>query len=108
MIRSFLMGGVLGAAAAIYLNQSNNRAMLMANMGKMTNSMSDMFDTATEKMKEITFEKMTNNMDGNFNDITAGNDDQGMEQIQQIINEDPDVKAESEKILEENDSSITQ
>ncbi|NBI30444.1 YtxH domain-containing protein [Chengkuizengella marina] len=106
-MRGFLMGGLFGAALALYLNKSNNREMLMANMDKMANSLGDMFDTATEKMKEVTFNQMTKNMEGkkdkNFQDF-----DNGIEQIQDIINEDPKVKAESDKILKENENSITQ
>ncbi|NDI34325.1 YtxH domain-containing protein [Chengkuizengella sediminis] len=104
-MRGFLMGGLFGAALALYLNKSNNREMLMTNMDKMANSLGDMFDTATDKMKEMTFNQMTKNMDEN---IKGFDNEQGLEQIQDIINEDPKVKAESDKILKDSEGSITQ
>ncbi|MFS1512316.1 hypothetical protein VQL36_07780 [Chengkuizengella sp. SCS-71B] len=108
-MRGFLMGGLFGAALALYLNKSNNREMLMANMDKMAKSLGDMFDTATDKMKEMTFNNLTKNMAGNEGkNFKNFENEQGIEQIQEIINEDPKVKAESEKILNESESSITQ
>ncbi|NHN28752.1 hypothetical protein [Paenibacillus agricola] len=85
---SFLLGGMVGAAAVIYLN-TKNKAMLLSAFSGNNASMGNNMSKAKEKMTGA-FDKESHSPKAGFGEVKA------------IINKEPQLKATFEEILAEN------
>jgi uncharacterized membrane protein len=83
---SFIMGGILGAAATVYLNRNNNG--MTFSLGQAGESVNKMVDTARNKM--------------------MNNSNQGLDKVEKILDEEPQTNHQVEEILEENNVSSFQ
>ncbi len=90
---SFVVGGLVGAAAVMYFSR-NNKSMALGSlnqvMGRTKNSMMDFASSA-----------MSQGMNKNMSSHKQSKADKqaGLDKVEKIINEDPSVKAEVDKIM---------
>jgi thioredoxin reductase len=94
---SFVVGGIVGAAAAIYMSRNNKP--IMYSLSQAGESVNKMMDTAMNKMKVMTDKQSA----GQYTD-TAG----GLDKVEEMAEKDPQVKQKVDEILEENTSSSFQ
>lgn len=100
-MRGFVVGGLVGAAVAMYFSK-NNRPMLTSAInwnqavdkaGQFVRSAKNMWDT-TSIMQTST----------KANDSSAEKSmDTNLDQIKNVVSKEPELKHEVDKILEEND-----
>ncbi|MFD2672864.1 hypothetical protein [Marinicrinis sediminis] len=100
---SFLMGGVVGAAAAVYFSRRNmGMGSMMKNMG--------MPNLAESMKNEITKERSTSTQTNSTSHSEHAQHEQsgGIDQVAEIAAQDAGVMSEVNKILDENDQSSIQ
>ncbi|MFD0694867.1 hypothetical protein ACFQZT_12245 [Paenibacillus sp. GCM10027628] len=93
-IGTFLLGGIAGAAAVIYLNRKSKSLMLSA-FSSSSESMGKVMDRAKDKFVSKTFKDSTAK---NFSSTSSNN----LNQVEKIVKEDPHLKATVNEILQEN------
>ncbi|TVY11583.1 hypothetical protein [Paenibacillus cremeus] len=113
---AFLLGGLVGAAAAVYLT-GKSKPMLWSVLGKndalgsmMMNSMNDKSDKSKSKFGDSSGSAKSNaSFQGNkakgheeqFSAAAAG----GMSKVTEFVNQDPQLKAQVNEILSSNNQS---
>jgi gas vesicle protein len=92
----FVLGGILGAAAAMYFSK-NNKPMMFTNWNQAGQAVNKMMDTAKDKIMGVTGMNNNNN--------TAFNENPNLDRVEQIVHEDPQLKQEVDEILRENNKT---
>ncbi|OXM88093.1 hypothetical protein [Paenibacillus rigui] len=103
---SFLLGGLVGAAAVVYFNNKSKSMLLSAftsnnqSLGHVMDKAKDRFtdQSAEDKAKSKAAANTSFKKDDPFN--TAGG---GLEKVKDIVKEDPQLKSTVNEILAEND-----
>lgn len=99
-MRGFLVGGLVGAAAAMYFSK-NNRPMLTGAInwdqavdkaGQFVRSAKNMWDTSS-------LLKTSNQSNDTSTEMSTGTN---LDQIKNVVSKEPDLQREVDKILEEN------
>lgn len=93
-LTSFLVGGVVGAAAVMYMSRNNKHMMV---------SFSQMGDNMTKLMDKF----MVNAAEKGMNSKAATKQDavttgSGLDQVEDLLNQDPQVKTDVNEILAQN------
>lgn len=111
---TFVLGGILGAAAVVYLSDRKNRSMKFSALtspidslgkmmgGKMDRAMNNFADQ-TKPMKAATSGFTSNAVAATAS--TAGAN--GLEQVEKIVSEDPQLKQTVNEILSESGKGST-
>lgn len=94
---SFVVGGLLGAAAVMYLN-SGNRQLKMSSLGGAGQMIDNMVDKARSRM-------MNPDHRSYYGGTTQSNASGGLNQVEKIIKEDPALEAEVSQIIKEGETS---
>jgi len=81
---SFIIGGLVGAAAVVYFNRNNKP--IMFSLSQAGESVNRMVDAAMNKVRE-------------------NKSDSGLNQVKQMAEKDPEVKHEINEIMKENSES---
>lgn len=87
---SFLLGGLVGAAAVVYFN-NRSKSMLLSTFAGNHQSFGNVMGKMNDKLKN----KSTNEEFNKENPFEAG----GMEQVKEIAQNDPDVSKTVNEIL---------
>ncbi len=116
-IGTFVMGGLAGAALAVWLQRNRNMSAAAASMGhNVKKRMLGMKDDAIEKAMNMKFASSFRRIGENRDEHRSSHDDRrsahsassrardeaGMEQIRNLVSQDPEVGKEVEKILNQN------
>lgn len=88
---SFIAGGIMGAAAAMYLSRNNKP--IMFSLSQAGESVNRMMDTAMDRMKNM----MDNRSVGQSTDSASG-----LDKVEKMTERDPQVKQQVDEILKEN------
>lgn len=88
---AFLLGGIVGAACVMYL--SKNKGMMITSWDQAGQTVGKMMKTAKHSMQHAAMGAL----DSTLSRKTEKQSD--MEQIEQIVNEDPELKNQVNKIL---------
>lgn len=95
----FIVGGILGAAAAVYFNRQNKP--MLTNLSQMSGNVNQMMKTARAKMLDMALTKkfgsdsIASSSSGSKNAASIGD-------VEQIINKDPQLKQQVDAILQDN------
>ncbi|OPH60883.1 hypothetical protein BC351_16970 [Paenibacillus ferrarius] len=95
-IGTFLLGGIAGAAAVVYLNRKS-KSMLFSAFSSSSESMGKVVDKAKDTFTSKTFNS-TSTAPKSFTNSGASN----LTQVEKIVKEDPSLKATVNEILSEN------
>jgi len=101
MRMGFWMGGLIGAAAAIYL--SRNRGMLMTSM--QSGNMGRVMNTAKSALQGAAMKAMDATLTRKMNASSQMDQAADMAKVEQIVNEDPALKQTVNEILSEDKTS---
>jgi Na+-transporting NADH:ubiquinone oxidoreductase subunit NqrC len=93
-IGTFLLGGIAGAAAVVYLNRKS-KSMLFSAFSSSSESVGKAVDKAKNTFVNKSF---TDSMAKNFSNSSANN----LNQVEKIVKEDPNLKVTVSEILQEN------
>lgn len=91
-IGAFMLGGIIGAAAVVYLTRNNNM-MTMSSMNQPGQMLSSAMGNARQKIQDTAMKAM---------DMTMNRSSQkaaDMQQVEQIVNEDPALKQQVDEII---------
>jgi gas vesicle protein len=93
---AFLVGGLVGAAAVLYMSRGKNSMMLSSITG-------NTFSKAMGKAKN----KFSGNAEGNqkMSGNASGNNLDGISDVEKIIKQDKDLNNQVQQILSENNQS---
>lgn len=91
-LTTFLVGAAAGAAAVMYMNRTNKTVMM---------SFSQMGDNLSKAMDKA----MMAMADKGMKTYTEPNNTQSLDKVQQLVNRDPQVKAQVNEILAENNAT---
>lgn len=94
---TFMLGGIAGAAAVIYLNRKS-KSMLFSAFSSSNESMGNVMDKAKGTFGSQTF---GNSVAKNFSSTSTN----GLNQVEKIVKEDPHLKATVNEILQDNKAS---
>lgn len=89
---SFIMGGILGAAAAVYFNRSSKP--IMYSLSQAGASMNKVVDTARNMMKDKTVQSNNEQFSSNY--------DHNLENVEAILKQEPQTQHQVDEILQEN------
>ncbi|GFZ89502.1 hypothetical protein GCM10008018_39570 [Paenibacillus marchantiophytorum] len=95
-IGTFLLGGIAGAAAVVYLNRKS-KSMLFSAFSSSSESMGKVVDKAKDSFSNRTFNS-TSTAPKSFTSTGAN----GLSQVENIVKEDPSLKSTVNEILNEN------
>lgn len=102
-IGAFMLGGIAGAAAVIYLNRKSKSMMLSA-FSSSSESMGKVVDKAKDSFGSKAFKDSTaKNFSGASSNSSSGN----LNQVEKIVKEDPSLKATVNQILQDNQENTT-
>jgi Sec-independent protein translocase protein TatA len=92
---TFLLGGIVGAVAVVYMNRNNG--MSMSNLANAGQTVGNMVNKAKSN-----FSNMNSNMGMNSNQKTTtdqSNESADFSTVEQIVNKDPELKNKVDEIL---------
>lgn len=97
---SMLVGGILGAAATIFLTQ-NKKNTFSINWGQAGDSLNKVVDMAKNKMTGIGLNRMmTQDNKTKFESSTKSEDTiHNLDKVEEIVNQDPKLKADVDEIM---------
>lgn len=95
---SFIAGGIMGAAAAIYLSRNNKP--IMFSLSQAGESVNRMMDTAMSRMKNMADNQPVGQ--------SAADSTGGLDKVEEMAEKDPQVKQQVDEILEENTGNTYQ
>ncbi|MGO4273754.1 hypothetical protein AB4Z22_28640 [Paenibacillus sp. TAF58] len=98
-IGTFLLGGIAGAAAVIYLNRKS-KSLLFSAFSSSSESMGKVVDKAKDSLVNKSF---GNSAAKNFSTSNTN----GLNQVEKIVKEDPHLKSTVNEIMRENRESTT-
>ncbi|MFC5448052.1 hypothetical protein [Paenibacillus aestuarii] len=98
-IGAFLLGGIAGAAAVIYLNRKSKNMMLSA-FSSSSDSMGKAMDKARDNFASKSFKDTTVK---NFSNASSG----GLNEVDKIVNKDPGLKAAVSEIMKDSKETTT-
>ncbi len=93
-IGGFLLGSLVGAAAVVYFSR-NNKPTMAASWSQVGDSINNLVDTATNKIMNMRTNMMQNKQNPSQNST-------GMEKVEDIVNQNPQVKQQVNEILRDN------
>lgn len=91
---SFIAGGIMGAAAAMYLSRNNKP--IMFSLSQASESVNRMMDTAMDRMKNM-MDNRSVGQSGQSTDSASG-----LDKVEKMTERDPQVKQQVDEILKEN------
>ncbi|WP_284640292.1 hypothetical protein [Paenibacillus silviterrae] len=120
---AFFLGGIVGAAATIYLSNKNKNMMMSAFSSK-NDSFSDLVDQTVDKAKKTFIEFIpeskstsasasasgTNNKSASASksNMKAGKSDEaGLDRVEDIVAKEPKLKSQVDEILSKNGEKPT-
>lgn len=92
-LTSFLLGGVVGAAAVMYMYRNNKQMMV---------SFSQMGDNMTKMMDKFMMNVADKGINARLGKQNQNNDKANLNQVEELMNKDPHVKTEVNEILTQN------
>lgn len=101
----FIVGGILGAAVALYYTSGAKKPMLLSGLN--SDSMNKMFGNAKSKLNTIgsfagsNAANHTNTTPSASKSPADSSSSPDLKQVQQIVNEDPALKSKVNDIMEE-------
>ncbi|TXK76563.1 hypothetical protein [Paenibacillus sp. N3.4] len=98
-IGTFLLGGIAGAAAVVYLNRKS-KSMLFSAFSSSSESMGKVVDKARDSLVSKSFKESTAK---NTSQTSSNN----LNQVEKIVKEDPQLKATVNEILQDNKENTT-
>jgi hypothetical protein len=96
---TFMLGGIAGAAAVIYLNRKS-KSMLFSAFSSSSDSMGKVVDKAKDTFVSKSF---GDSAVRNFSSASST----GLNQVEKIVKEDPHLKATVNEILQDNKESTS-
>ncbi|WNR42473.1 hypothetical protein [Paenibacillus roseipurpureus] len=96
---TFMLGGIAGAAAVIYLNRKS-KSMLFSAFSSSTDSMGKVMDKAKDTFVNKSFGEA-------ISPSFASKSSSGLNPIEKIVKEDPSLKATVNEILQDNKVSTS-
>ncbi|OCT12504.1 hypothetical protein A8709_32280 [Paenibacillus pectinilyticus] len=96
---TFMLGGIAGAAAVIYLNRKS-KSMLFSAFSSSSESMGKVVDKAKDSFSNKSF---GDSMSRNFSSTSST----GLNQVEKIVKEDPHLKATVNEILQDNKATAS-
>ncbi|WP_274364481.1 hypothetical protein [Paenibacillus thermotolerans] len=108
----FVVGGLLGAAAAMFFNRGNNKLSL-ATLGNAGARLDQFIDTARSRMMDpdrrsyyggTTNSTMNASAGGTTNSTMNASSGSGLGKVQQIVNQDPQLSKQVGEILADSDA----
>lgn len=96
---TFMLGGIAGAAAVIYLNRKS-KSMLFSAFSSSSDSMGKVVDKAKDTFASKSF---GDSAVRNFSSTSST----GLNQVEKIVKEDPHLKATVNEILQDNKESTS-
>jgi Sec-independent protein translocase protein TatA len=99
----FLLGGIVGAAAVVYINRNN---MMMSNFSNAGQSVGKMMDNAKTKFSSMNMGMNRDSEKSNQNS-TQSNEKTNLSKVEEIVNKDANLKSQVDEILENNNQSST-
>ncbi|MDB5053786.1 MAG: hypothetical protein JWM44_1836 [Bacilli bacterium] len=97
----FLLGGIVGAAAVVYINRNN---MMMSNFSNAGQSVGNMMDKAKTKFSSMNM-GMNRDTEKSNQNSTQSNDKTDLSKVEEIVNKDPNLKSKVDEILENQSST---
>lgn len=94
---SFIIGGLIGASAVMYFNNASNRKMVLQGWNSASQNMNKWFDSAMNTVAERTL-RDSKSFSNKKTSMDKGN---GLEQVEKLVNEDPELKSQVDEILAE-------
>ncbi|WP_282935660.1 hypothetical protein [Paenibacillus sp. RC67] len=101
-VGSFLLGGLVGAAAVIYFN-NKSKSMLFSAISSKNQSLGNQSDKSKERSSERSADKphhASESFSSMKKDESSVSD--GLGRVEAIINKEPEIKAVVDEILAEN------
>ncbi|MEW9699024.1 hypothetical protein [Paenibacillus sp. SI8] len=103
-IGTFLLGGIAGAAAVIYLNRKSKSMMLSA-FSSSSESVGKVMDKARDKFVSKTFKDSSIDSSAKSYSSASSGSAGGLSQVEKIVKEDPGLKSTVNEILQENEKT---
>ncbi|MDQ1909450.1 hypothetical protein RAC89_02905 [Paenibacillus sp. GD4] len=118
---AFFLGGIVGAAATIYLSNKNKNMMMSAFSSK-NDSFSDLVDQTVDKAKKTFIEFIPENKStsasasgtnsksasASKSNMKAGKSDEaGLDRVEDIVAKEPKLKSQVDEILSKNGEKPT-
>lgn len=104
-LSGFIIGGLVGAAATMYVSRKRPGTFAWATSA-VSNAASNMMGKTVSNMMNNGYMQEASGFAPKHTDATAGRSEAAWEQIEAIVNSDPAIKKEAEKIKAES-SAIT-
>ncbi|NOU97587.1 hypothetical protein GC093_30825 [Paenibacillus sp. LMG 31456] len=115
---SFLFGGLVGAAAVVYLNNKSKSMLFSAlssnqSVGNMMDKAKDRFNGASDSSATHGFEGKTNNKSASSTSSSNGfkkedpfstNSNSGLGKVEEIIKQDPKLNETVQEIIAQNNN----
>jgi hypothetical protein len=102
---TFLLGGIVGACAVVYMNQKNG--MMLSNLSNAGQSVGNMVNKAKSKFSNMNMDMDTNNnMSGNSINRHSKHDE-GLDKVEKIVKKDPNLKNKVDEILADNNQNTS-
>ncbi|NEW06112.1 hypothetical protein GK047_08830 [Paenibacillus sp. SYP-B3998] len=108
-IGTFLLGGIAGAAAVIYLNRKS-KSLMMSAFSSSSESMGKVMGRAKDSLVNNSFkESFKDSTSKSFSPTNSGNATGSghLNQVEKVVKEDPSLKATVNEILQENHENTT-
>jgi Sec-independent protein translocase protein TatA len=105
---TFLLGGILGACAVVYMNRNNG--MMLSNITNAGQSVGNMVSKAKSKLSNMNMDmiKDTNSNNTSSNRINGhSNDDENLAKVEEIVKKDPNLKNKVDEILADNNQNTS-
>jgi hypothetical protein len=109
---TFVLGGLMGAAAVIYLSDRKNRSMKFSaftspvdTLGKMMGGTMGLINNFTDNNRQNKTAAATGAPHATTSANAANMGTNGLTQVQKIVNEDPELKKTVNDILQDNGKS---
>lgn len=100
-IGTFLLGGIAGAAAVVYLNRKS-KSMLFSAFSSSSESMGKVVDKAKDKFANKSFSDSPVRNFSSTSTNASANASGGLSQVEKIVKEDPHLSGTVNEILQAN------
>jgi hypothetical protein len=105
-VGTFLLGGIAGAAAVIYLNRKS-KSMMMSAFSSSSESMGKVMDKAKDTLGSKSFKDSFKDATSKSYSNTNSNSSSSLNQVEKIVKEEPSLKATVNEILRDNKENTT-
>jgi hypothetical protein len=103
---TFLLGGIVGACAVVYMNRKNG--MMLSNFANAGQSVGNMVSKAKSKFSNMNMDMDTNSNNMGGNSINRhSNHDEGLDKVEEIVKKDPNLKNKVDEILADSNQNTS-